>query len=453
MNIHTLETISPTDGRYADKTKDLRHIFSEFGLIKYRVFIEIRWLQFLSNASTFEEISDFNADTTKELNRLINNFTLEDAEKIKNIEKEINHDVKAVEYFIARNTKIEPNVTNFIHFGCTSEDINNLAYALMLQEAKNTIILPLMSKFEECLTSMVQKYANQPMLSRTHGQIASPTTLGKELSNFLTRLRKTHNEFSEVIILGKFNGAVGNFNAHIVAYPDCDWIKLSREFIESLNIKPNINTTQIEPHDWMASYAHALHRYNTILINFCRDIWGYISLDYFKQRVVKEETGSSTMPHKINPIDFENGEGNLGLSNALLNHFAIKLPISRWQRDLTDSTVQRNLGVALGYFVIALKSILKGVEKLEVNYNRLNEEIDQSWEVLGEAIQTVMRRYGIPEPYEKLKALTRDKEVTQDLLKEFITSLDIPKEAKNRLLKLTPKSYIGLAEKLAKKTL
>ena len=453
MNIHTLETISPTDGRYADKTKDLRHIFSEFGLIKYRVFIEIRWLQFLSNASTFEEISDFNADTTKELNRLIDNFTLEDAEKIKNIEKEINHDVKAVEYFIARNKKIEPNVTNFIHFGCTSEDINNLAYALMLQEAKNTIILPLMSKFEECLTSMVQKYAKQPMLSRTHGQIASPTTLGKELSNFLTRLRKTHNEFSEVIILGKFNGAVGNFNAHIVAYPDCDWIKLSREFIESLNIKPNINTTQIEPHDWMASYAHALQRYNTILINFCRDIWGYISLDYFKQRVVKEETGSSTMPHKINPIDFENGEGNLGLSNALLNHFAIKLPISRWQRDLTDSTVQRNLGVALGYFVIALKSILKGVEKLEVNYNRLNEEIDQSWEVLGEAIQTVMRRYGIPEPYEKLKALTRDKEVTQDLLKEFITSLDIPKEAKNRLLKLTPKSYIGLAEKLAKKTL
>ena len=453
MNIHTLETISPTDGRYADKTKDLRHIFSEFGLIKYRVFIEIRWLQFLSNASTFDEISDFNADTTKELNRLIDNFTLEDAETIKNIEKEINHDVKAVEYFIARNTKIEPNVANFIHFGCTSEDINNLAYALMLQEAKNTIILPLMSKFEECLTSMVQKYAKQPMLSRTHGQIASPTTLGKELSNFLTRLRKTHNEFSEVIILGKFNGAVGNFNAHIVAYPDCDWIKLSREFIESLNIKPNINTTQIEPHDWMASYAHALHRYNTILINFCRDIWGYISLDYFKQRVVKEETGSSTMPHKINPIDFENGEGNLGLSNALLNHFAIKLPISRWQRDLTDSTVQRNLGVALGYFVIALKSILKGVEKLEVNYNRLNEEIDQSWEVLGEAIQTVMRRYGIPEPYEKLKALTRDKEVTQDLLKEFITSLDIPKEAKNRLLKLTPKSYIGLAEKLAKKTL
>ena len=453
MNIHTLETISPTDGRYADKTKDLRHIFSEFGLIKYRVFIEIRWLQFLSNASTFEEISDFNADTTKELNRLIDNFTLEDAEKIKNIEKEINHDVKAVEYFIARNTKIEPNVANFIHFGCTSEDINNLAYALMLQEAKNTIILPLMSKFEECLTSMVQMHAKQPMLSRTHGQIASPTTLGKELSNFLARLRKTHNEFSEVIILGKFNGAVGNFNAHIVAYPDCDWIKLSREFIESLNIKPNINTTQIEPHDWMASYAHALHRYNIILINFCRDIWGYISLGYFKQRVVKEETGSSTMPHKINPIDFENGEGNLGLSNALLNHFAIKLPISRWQRDLTDSTVQRNLGVALGYFVIALKSILKGVEKLEVNYNRLNEEIDQSWEVLGEAIQTVMRRYGIPEPYEKLKALTRDKEVTQDLLKEFITSLDIPKEAKNRLLKLTPKSYIGLAEKLAKKTL
>ena len=453
MNIHTLETISPTDGRYADKTKDLRYIFSEFGLIKYRVFIEIRWLQFLSNASTFDEISDFNADTTKELNRLIDNFTLEDAETIKNIEKEINHDVKAVEYFIARNTKIEPNVANFIHFGCTSEDINNLAYALMLQEAKNTIILPLMSKFEECLASMVQKYAKQPMLSRTHGQIASPTTLGKELSNFLTRLRKARNELSEVIILGKFNGAVGNFNAHIVAYPDCDWIKLSTEFIESLNIKPNINTTQIEPHDWMASYAHALHRYNTILINFCRDIWGYISLGYFKQRVVKEETGSSTMPHKINPIDFENGEGNLGLSNALLNHFAIKLPISRWQRDLTDSTVQRNLGVALGYFVIALKSILKGVEKLEVNYNRLNEEIDQSWEVLGEAIQTVMRRYGIPEPYEKLKALTRDKEVTQDLLKEFITSLDIPKEAKNRLLKLTPKSYIGLAEKLAKKTL
>jgi adenylosuccinate lyase len=300
---------------------------------------------------------------------------------------------------------------------------------------------------------MVQKYAKQPMLSRTHGQIASPTTLGKELSNFLTRLRKARNEFSEVIILGKFNGAVGNFNAHIVAYPDCDWIKLSTEFIESLNIKPNINTTQIEPHDWMASYAHALHRYNTILIDFCRDIWGYISLGYFKQRVDKEETGSSTMPHKINPIDFENGEGNLGLSNALLNHFAIKLPISRWQRDLTDSTVQRNLGVALGYFVIALKSILKGVEKLEVNHNRLNEEIDQSWEVLGEAIQTVMRRYGIPEPYEKLKALTRDKEVTQDLLKEFITSLDIPKEAKNRLLKLTPKSYIGLAEKLAKKTL
>jgi len=445
-----LTAISPLDGRYAEKTSELSRIFSEYGLIRFRVEIEIRWLQMLANNPNIIELEKFDKNTNDRLNNIINNFNTDDAKSIKNIEKTTNHDVKAVEYFICQQFKDNKNINDFVHFGCTSEDINNLAYAMMLNEARANIINPLMISLHQKIEQLAKKHHSLPMLSRTHGQTASPTTVGKEFANILSRLSLINSDFNSINIYGKFNGAVGNFNAHHVAYPDCDWLEISSSFIKSLNLEPNILTTQIEPHDWMAKYCHNLIRYNTVLLDMSRDIWGYISLGYFKQRLEENEVGSSTMPHKINPIDFENAEGNLGLANSLLSHFAEKLPISRFQRDLTDSTVQRNLGVAIGYGVIAIKSLLKGINKLDINKTIINKDIENSWEVLGEAIQTVMRRYGVPEPYEKLKALTRGNEINKSILSDFIQTLDIPSHAKNELLNLTPSTYIGLASKLTK---
>jgi adenylosuccinate lyase len=388
------------------------------------------------------------------LNHIVDDFSIDDAERVKEIESTTNHDVKAVEYFIRERLGDGPetgSLKDFLHFGCTSEDINNIAYALMLRAARADVVLPQMREVRGKLQTMAHEYSSLPMLSRTHGQTASPTTLGKELANVVARLDRAQKQFREIEIRGKFNGAVGNFNAHQVTYPDADWQAISGRFVESLGLDLNPYTTQIEPHDWTAEYAHALMRYDTILIDLCRDIWGYVSLGYFKQKVARDEVGSSTMPHKVNPIDFENAEGNLGMANAMLGHFAEKLPISRWQRDLTDSTVQRNLGVAIGYIVIALQSLRKGLGKLQVNTEAIHADVSEAWEVLAEAVQSVMRRYGIPEPYEKLKALTRGQAVSKDLLQEFIGTLDIPDEEKKRLLDLTPDTYTGVAADLAGK--
>ena len=378
---------------------------------------------------------------------------MEDAQHIKSIEATTNHDVKAIEYFLRERIDEETesrNLSDFIHFACTSEDVNNLAYALILRHSRDGVLHPLMCDINAKLRALAAEYAELPMLSRTHGQPASPTTVGKEFANVFARLKPARAAFDAVAIRGKCNGAVGNYNAHVAAYPEVDWTEFSERFIESLGLVPTTHTTQIEPHDWTAEYAHALVRYNTVLLDFCRDIWGYVSLGYFRQRVSNQEVGSSTMPHKVNPIDFENAEGNLGLANALLNHFATKLPVSRWQRDLTDSTVQRNFGVAIGYSVIAMQSLLKGLGKLDADPARIGSDISDAWEVIAEAVQTVMRRYGVPEPYEKLKALTRGKAVTRELMHDFIRSLDIPLEAKQALLELTPASYLGLAKQLAK---
>jgi adenylosuccinate lyase len=448
MKVPTLRALSPTDGRYAEKVNDLRDIFSEYGLIRFRVMVEVRWIQCLADAPGIEEIGPISSAMKDVLNRIVDDFSLDDAERVKNIEATTNHDVKAVEYFIRERLGDGPEtqpLKDFLHFGCTSEDINNLSYALMLRSARSEVLLPQMRELTNKLKGMAREYAELPMLSRTHGQTASPTTLGKELANVAARLERAQNHFGAVEILGKFNGAVGNYNAHVVAYPGTDWQAISHRFVESLGLQANPYTTQIEPHDWTAEYSHALLRYNTILIDFARDIWGYISLGYFKQKVAKNEVGSSTMPHKVNPIDFENAEGNLGMANAMLSHFAAKLPISRWQRDLTDSTVQRNFGVATGHVVIAMQSLRKGVGKLQVNREAIHSDVSAAWEVLAEAVQTVMRRYGIPEPYEKLKALTRGQAVNKEVLHEFITTLDIPGGEKQRLLDLTPESYTGLA--------
>ena len=429
-------------------------MFSEFGLIRFRLLVEVRWLQCLADEKSIGELPPLGSVMKSVLNGLVDDFSAEDAMQVKKIEATTNHDVKAVEYFlrekIGSGTEVG-NLGEFIHFGCTSEDINNLAYALILRHARDDVLAPMMRDINAKLRSLAGEYAALPMLSRTHGQTASPTTVGKEFANVVARLKLARQKLVAVPILGKFNGAVGNFNAHSVAYPECDWPKISQRFVETLGLEPNALTTQIEPHDWTAEYAHALIRYNTVLLDFCRDIWGYISLGYFSQRIAKGEVGSSTMPHKVNPIDFENAEGNLGLANAVLDHLALKLPISRWQRDLTDSTVQRNFGVAVAYGVIAMQSLLKGLNKLQANPGKITADIDAAWEVLGEAVQTVMRRYGIPEPYEKLKALTRGQAVTRDLLHGFIADLDIPEDAKNRLLALTPGSYTGLAESLARR--
>ena len=448
MPLSALTAISPIDGRYASKTKALQPIFSEFGLIRYRIFVEIRWLQFLSAHPKIVEVPKFSTTAQTMLDELALNLSVEAAQRVKAIERTTNHDVKAVEYFIRE--KIAPHqelkkVSEFIHFACTSEDISNLAYALMLREARSKVILSKMDAVLMALTALTKQYAEIPMLSRTHGQAASPTTLGKEIANVVYRLQCQREQVAQIPLRGKFNGAVGNYNAHLAAYPKLDWIEISQQFVTELGLDWNPLTTQIEPHDYIAELFDAIARFNTVLIDFCRDTWHYISLGYFKQKTIEGEIGSSTMPHKVNPIDFENAEGNLGFAYALFNHLAAKLPISRWQRDLTDSTVLRNLGVGIAHSLIAYEACLKGIGKLEVNLSVIGADLDQTYEVLAEPIQTIMRRYGVPYAYEKLKDLTRGQGIGPERLQAFIANLPIPEDEKTRLLKLTPSRYTGNA--------
>lgn len=448
LDLNELTAISPIDGRYGAKTAAFRELFSEYGLIKHRVLVEVRWFQALANQSEIKEVPTLDSDALKVLNDIVDNFSLSDAERVKTIERTTNHDVKAVEYFLKE--KIQGNATleassEFLHFACTSEDINNLSHGLMLKAGREEVLLPAMDEVITILTEQAHKFAAQPMLSRTHGQTASPTTVGKELANVVYRLRNQRDQVANTKIYGKANGAVGNYNAHISAYPEVDWPAFSQQFIESIGLTINPFTIQIEPHDYMAEMFDALSRFNTILIDLSRDIWAYISNGYFKQKTIAGEIGSSTMPHKVNPIDFENAEGNLGIANALLNHLSIKLPISRWQRDLTDSTVLRNLGVGFSHSLISYQSLIRGLNKLELNAAVIDADLNASWEVLAEPIQTVMRRYGIENPYEKLKELTRGKAITQEAFQQFINTLDMPEEARNNLLKLTPHNYIGNA--------
>lgn len=451
MQFNALTALSPLDGRYQSKTDALRSIFSEFGLLRFRVTVEVRWLQKLAENSAISEIPLLSKKAIDYLNDIIANFDVQDAQRIKEIEATTNHDVKAVEYFLKEKCQSLPElaaISEFIHFACTSEDINNLSHALMLKTAREDVILPEWKKIIAEISRLAETYKTIPLLSRTHGQPASPTTVGKEMVNVAYRLQRQYQQLQKVEILGKINGAVGNYNAHLSAYPNLDWHLFSQQFVESLGIDWNPYTTQIEPHDYIAEYFDCVMRFNTIIIDFDRDIWGYIALNHFKQKTIAGEIGSSTMPHKVNPIDFENSEGNLGVANAVMAHLAQKLPISRWQRDLTDSTVLRNLGVGLGYSLIAYASTLKGISKLEVNEDHLRAELDQNWEVLAEPIQTVMRRYGIEKPYEKLKELTRGKRVDQQTMQQFIDSLDIPEDEKARLKELTPATYIGAAIQL-----
>ena len=453
MDLTGLTAISPVDGRYGAKTTDLRPIFSEFGLIRYRVLVEIRWLQTLSRHPGIPEVPVFSADADRLLDDIAEQFGVADAQRIKEIERTTNHDVKAVEYFLKERVAAHPQLqaaSEFIHFACTSEDINNLAHGLMLSAGREQVLLPEMDAVIAAVRDLAHRYADQPMLSRTHGQPATPTTLGKEMANLVHRLRIQRDRVAEVTLLGKMNGAVGHYNAHRVAYPDVDWPGVSRDFVESLGLAWNPYTTQIEPHDYMAELFDALARFNTILIDLSRDLWGYISLGYFKQRTVAGEVGSSTMPHKVNPIDFENSEGNLGIANAILGHLAAKLPISRWQRDLTDSTVLRNLGVGLAHTSIALQSALRGIGKLEADPARMAADLDANWEVLAEPIQTLMRRYGVERPYERLKELTRGQRIGPEALKVFIEGLEIPEDAKTELAALTPATYLGDAARLAR---
>ena len=453
MSTHALTALSPLDGRYASKAEPLRPIFSEYGLMHRRVHVEIEWLLALAAEPGVAELPAFAAAQIDSLKAIAANFSVEDGSRIKAIEATTNHDVKAVEYFIKERIGSDAALAQakeFVHFACTSEDINNLSYALMLRDARSEVLLPSFDKIIASLRAMAHTHADLPMLSRTHGQTASPSTLGKELANVVARLERQRKQLAEVEISGKINGAVGNYNAHAITYPELDWRGFSQRFVESLGLDYNAYTTQIEPHDGVAEYCDAVRRANIVLIDLARDIWGYISLGYFKQTLKAGEVGSSTMPHKVNPIDFENAEGNFGLANALLGHFAEKLPISRWQRDLTDSTVLRALGTAFGHTLVALESLAKGLGKLNVNAERLVADLDASWEVLAEAVQTVMRRYGLPEPYEQLKALTRGQGITQASMRTFITGLDLPADAKQRLLDLTPGGYIGLAASLAK---
>src|SRR5690554_5137138 len=448
-----LTALSPVDGRYAGKAEALREHFSEFGLIRARVIVEIRWLQRLAELAGITEVPPLSVEATAFLEALIRDFSLEDAERIKHIERTTNHDVKAVEYFLKEKIadQAELNaITEFVHFACTSEDINNLSHGVMLSDGLKAL-LPVMHNVVDAITQLAHEHAALPMLSRTHGQTASPTTLGKEMANVAYRLQRQLKQIESVDILGKINGAVGNYNAHLATYPEVDWEGNARTFVEGLGLTFNPYTPQIEPHDYIAELFDAICRFNTILIDFNRDVWGYISLGYFKQKTVEGEIGSSTMPHKVNPIDFENSEGNLGLANAVLGHLAQKLPISRWQRDLTDSTVLRNLGVGLAYGLIAYEAALKGIGKLEANPERLAEDLDASWEVLAEPIQTVMRRYGIEKPYEKLKELTRGKRIDQAGFADFIDSLALPQEVKTELKALTPATYIGNAEQQARR--
>jgi adenylosuccinate lyase len=444
-----LTALSPLDGRYEKKIAPLRALFSEYGLIRFRVLVEARWLIALADWAELREVPPFSPAARAALEAIAANFSEADARRVKEIEATTNHDVKAVEYFLKEKTRDVAEIAKvgeFLHFACTSEDINNLAHGLMLKQGRDTVLLPVMDRLIAAIEDLAVRFAGEPMLARTHGQPASPTTLGKEMANVAYRLRRQRDLFATVALLGKMNGAVGNYNAHFAAYPELDWPAKAREFVARLGLSWNPYTTQIEPHDYMAEIFHALSRFNTVLVDFNRDVWGYVSLGYFLQKVKAGEVGSSTMPHKVNPIDFENSEGNLGLANALFEHLAAKLPVSRWQRDLTDSTVLRNLGVALGYSLLAYDSCLRGIGRLEVDRNRLQQDLDANWEVLAEPIQTVMRRYGVPEPYEKLKALTRGKHgMTRETLHAFIEGLAIPDDAKQRLLALTPAGYTGNA--------
>ncbi len=452
MELSTLTAVSPIDGRYGSKSADLRPIFSEYGLIRHRVLVEVRWLQALSAHNDILEVPTLSEHADNILNAIVDKFSEEDAQRVKNIERTTNHDVKAVEYFlkekIAGNQELEA-ISEFIHFACTSEDINNLSHALMLREGRGQVLLPQIDEVIDGIRQLALELADQPMLSRTHGQPASPTTMGKELANLVYRLQRQREQIADCELLGKINGAVGNYNAHLSAYPEIDWPAFAKQFVESLGLGWNPYTIQIEPHDYIAELFDAVARFNTILIDFCRDVWSYISLGYFKQKTIAGEVGSSTMPHKVNPIDFENGEGNLGIANALFGHLAAKLPISRWQRDLTDSTVLRNLGVGFAHTSIALQSILRGLGKLEPNGEAMIADLDANWEVLAEPIQTVMRRYGIEKPYEKLKELTRGQRITPQQLQAFVDQLDIPQQAKESLKRLTPMNYTGNAKEQA----
>lgn len=455
MKFSAITALSPLDGRYYSKTEPLRNYFSEFALIRHRVGVEVAWLKALSDEPEIPEVIPFSAHTKAQLNELVANFSVADGEAVKTIEATTNHDVKAVEYWLkqvfANNAEIT-QVSEFIHFACTSEDINNLSYSLMLKSSLEHVMLPALDAVIGRLAELAQQLADLPMLSRTHGQPATPTTLGKEMANVVYRLLHGKKQLLAVVLLGKINGAVGNYNAHLSAYPSVDWEKFAQQFVEQLGLQFNPYTTQIEPHDAIAELFDAFARINTILLDLNRDIWGYISLGYFKQKTKADEVGSSTMPHKVNPIDFENSEGNLGIASALLRHFSEKLPVSRWQRDLTDSTVLRNMGVALGHTLLAYDSCAKGLNKLEANPAQLLEDLDQAWEVLAEPIQTVMRRYGIANPYEQLKALTRGKGgITKELLHQFIVDLNIPENEKKRLLAMTPENYLGKASVLARR--
>jgi adenylosuccinate lyase len=445
--LSSLTAVSPIDGRYSTKTSSYRSIFSEYGLIRYRVEVEIRWLQCLANHPQVDEVAPLSVGANQKLQAILDNFDESHATDIKNIEATTNHDVKAVEYFLKKQFEVDAElnqIKEFIHFACTSEDINNLAHGLMLKTGRNVLIDQL-EQTSSMMTALAKAYAAVPMLARTHGQTASPTTVGKEIANVVARLRRQLDSIKNVELLGKINGAVGNYNAHLSAYPNIDWQANAQTFVEGLGLSWNPYTTQIEPHDYIAELFDAIARFNTIMIDFNRDIWGYISVGYFKQKTIAGEVGSSTMPHKVNPIDFENSEGNLGLANAIFQHLASKLPISRWQRDLTDSTVLRNMGVGFGYCAIAYASVIKGMSKLEINEEKLATDLNNSWEVLAEPIQTIMRRYGVDEPYEKLKALTRGQKITPQILSNFVETLSIPESAKDDIRGMTPASYIGNA--------
>ena len=452
MDLEPLTAISPIDGRYADKTSELRAVFSEYGLIRHRVLVEVRWLQALAAHAGIPEVPAFSHDANHRLNDIVDSFDLESAARVKEIERTTNHDVKAVEYFLKERIADVPElvaVQEFIHFACTSEDINNLAYGLMLQDARTRCLLPVMDELIDAIRGLAHRYADQPMLAHTHGQPASPTTLGKEMAVFAARLKRHRASVAEASLLGKMNGAVGNYNAHLAAYPAVDWPAMASEFVSELGLEWNPHTTQIEPHDYMAELFHAQSRFNATLIDFCRDVWSYVSKGYFRQKPVESEVGSSTMPNKVNPIDFENAEGNLGVANAILAHMAEKLPISRLQRDLSDSTVLRNLGVGAAHGLVAYRSCLRGISKLEADPAALARDLDEAWEVLAEPIQTVMRRFGIEQPYERLKALTRGRAIDRQTLHEFIKGLELPDDEKARLLALTPATYVGVGEDLA----
>ncbi|MDE2148482.1 MAG: adenylosuccinate lyase [Gammaproteobacteria bacterium] len=448
MNLTTLTALSPIDGRYAGKTALLRPIASEFGLLRYRLLVELRWLQALAAEPAIVEVPPLSPAAQAHLQQIFDGFDAAQAREIKQIETRINHDVKAVEYYLKQRLSADgelAQVREFVHFACTSEDINSVAYALMLRDARGQVLLPMLDRLDAALSALAHVTAGLPMLSRTHGQPASPTTLGKELAVFVQRLRRQRAQLAAATLLGKLNGAVGNYNAHLAAYPQVDWPRLAIGVLENLGLTSSPATTQIEPHDYIAEYFHALMRANTVLLDLSRDVWGYVSLGYFRQRTVAGEIGSSTMPHKVNPIDFENAEGNLGLANAVLDHLAAKLPVSRWQRDLSDSTVLRNLGVGLAHSLIAWQAIEKGLERLQADSARLAADLDRHWEVLAEAVQTVMRRYRLPEPYEQLKTLTRGREIDRQCLQDFVRGLPLPEAEKTRLLTMTPADYVGNA--------